>query len=34
MLINKECEKMLEFEENTKKLHELKLKLQEIGDSL
>lgn len=31
---NKECDKMLELEENTKLLQALKQKIQELGESL
>ena len=30
----KECEKMFDLEENSKKLQELKKRLEQIGDSL
>lgn len=33
-LILKGCEKMLDLEENSKKLQELKKRLEQIGDSL
>lgn len=34
LIFEKGCEKMLDLEENSKKLQELKKRLEQIGDSL